>query len=107
MRGGIDEVMLQTQEDSIQGHTHGLDDPGHTHTYDDRFPSIPYSDPVVNGYWGTHASDDQTVDRWDQSHRDVSDISTINVRVTGVQQARVDSETRPKSLRVVYIMKVF
>ena len=106
LRGGIDEVMLQTQEDSIQGHTHGIDDPGHTHAYDDRFPSLPGLDPAVNGIYGPTATD-QSVDRWDQYHRGVSLLSTTKVKVTGVQQARIDSETRPKSFRVVYIMKVF
>ena len=32
---------------------------------------------------------------------------TVDISVTGVQGGRADSETRPKNMRVVYIMRVF
>ena len=93
--------MLQTQEDSIQSHTHSVSDPGHTHGYNDKW--VAYS---ANGFIGPGSTDYQG-DRFDGSHPSTSNSAASGVTVTGVQGARVDSETRPKNLRVVYIMRVF
>merc|ERR1719495_1920265 len=101
LRGGADNIMLQTQEDSIQSHTHSVSDPGHTHGYDDKW--VAYS---ANGFIGPGGTDYQG-DRFDGSHPSTSNSAASGVTVTGVQGARVDSETRPKNLRVVYIMRVF
>merc|ERR1719495_575691 len=101
LRGGADNIMLRTQEDSIQSHTHSVSDPGHTHGYDDKW--VAYS---ANGFIGPGGTDYQG-DRFDGSHPSTSNSAASGVTVTGVQGARVDSETRPKNLRVVYIMRVF
>ena len=93
--------MLQTQEDSIQSHTHSVSDPGHTHGYDDK-----YFARSANGFLGPGSTDNE-YDRYDASHQSTSNSSVSGVTVAGVQGARVDSETRPKNLRVVYIMRVF
>merc|ERR1719495_2883761 len=99
LRGGADNVMLQTQEDSIQSHTHSVRDPGHTHGYNDKY----YGQPPAFGPSGT----DFGGDRFDANHASTTNSAASGVTVTGVQGARVDSETRPKNLRVVYIMRVF
>merc|ERR1719495_925340 len=104
LRGGIDSTMLQKQDDSIQGHTHSVSDPGHSHGYDDKWPS--WAHPAINGHWGPNGADTQT-DRFDQSHPSTSNKAASGVKVNGVQGARADSETRPKNIRVVYIMRVF
>jgi len=103
--------MLQTQDDSIQSHTHSVTDPGHTHGYIDKWPN--FNDPRHNkgtdddkDHWGPEDGDKQ-YDRFDKSHNSTSNSAASGVTVTGVQGARVDSETRPKNLRVVYIMRVF
>ena len=106
---------------SDSGHTHGVSDPGHTHRYHDRYPS--YGDGST-GYWGPKHGDKDN-DRWDNpNYRDTSNVksnvgvnsakanigvysSTSNIRVTNVSGARTSGETRPKNIRVVYIMKVF
>merc|ERR1712212_822773 len=108
LRGGIDSTMLQKQEDSIQVHTHSISDPGHSHGYDDKWPSDGgRGGPIVNGHLGPNHAGDTSDDRWDQSHPSTSNKAASGVKVNGVQGARADSETRPKNIRVVYIMRVF
>ena len=36
LRGGLDGVQLQTEDDSLQAHTHDVSDAGHSHPYDDK-----------------------------------------------------------------------
>ena len=103
LRGGSDSIMLQRQEDSIQSHTHTVTDPGHTHGYDDRVPNFDDDD---QGHYGPFHADTGN-DRFDKSHWSTSGRSWTGIRVTGVSGARTSSETRPKNLRVVYIMRVF
>ena len=40
--GGVDDFMLQTQEDSIQSHTRSVSNPEHAHGYDDKFPNYNF-----------------------------------------------------------------
>jgi len=96
--------MLQTQEDSIQSHSHGVQDPGHAHGYDDKWTSCG---SYIDGYLGPAKGCDRSGDRFDQSHASTSNRAASGVKVRGVVGARVDSETRPKNLRVIYIMRVF
>ena len=101
LRGGPDSLMLEKQEDSVQDHTHGIHDPGHGHRYDDKYTAWR------KGY--THPKADiipTTGDKWDVSHERTSSAAGTNVAITSVVGARTDSETRPKNLRVVYIMKI-
>ena len=93
--------MLEKQEDSIQDHSHGILDPGHTHGYDDKYTAWEkeYTHPKADKILSTG-------DQWDASHQSTSNAAKTGVAVTGVVGARTDSETRPKNLRVVYIMKV-
>merc|ERR1712126_257473 len=107
LRGGIDGVMLQTQDDSIQSHTHSVTDPGHAHGYIDKWPSCAYFEKIHQDGIAGPKDCDKSRDRYDQSHASTSKRSFSGVKVTGVQGARFDSETRPKNLRVVYIMRVF
>ena len=107
LRGANDGEQLIFEEDSMQSHTHGIHDPGHHHGYVDRYSSIPYSDPEVNGYWGRSTSSDKEEDRWDESHSSRTDPTYTEITVTSPVGARLDSETRPKNMRVVYIMRVF
>ena len=95
--------MLQTEEDSIQSHTHGVSDPGHSHGYDDKWTE-PFTN--VDGYWGP-STGDKKADRFDTSHYGTTSNSHTSISVTGAQGARIDSETRPKNIKVVYIMRVF
>jgi len=103
LRGGMDGIMLQTQDDSIQSHTHSVTDPGHAHGYIDKWPNCGGNQDGIAG----PKDCDKSRDRYDQSHASTSKRSFSGVKVTGVQGARFDSETRPKNMRVVYIMRVF
>ena len=103
LRGGMDGVQLNTEEDSLQAHTHGVTDYGHSHGYDDKYPS---NTEGIDGYWGPDGTDTAS-DRFDKSHSSTSNTATSNVKVTDVSGARTSGETRPKNIRVVYIMKVF
>ena len=101
MRGALDSNQLILEEDSVQSHTHGVNDPGHQHGYDDKYDGYTWE-----GYWGNNGMDKKD-DRYDASHPSSSDLSHTGITVTGPVGARVDSETRPKNMRVVFIMKVF
>merc|ERR1712126_563755 len=107
LRGGMDGVMLQTQDDSIQSHTHSVTDPGHAHGYIDKWPNCAYFERIHQDGIAGPKDCDKSRDRYDQSHASTSKRSFSGVKVTGVQGARFDSETRPKNMRVVHIMRVF
>jgi hypothetical protein len=100
LRGGLDGVQLHEEEDSMQAHTHGVSDSGHSHGYDDKYTD--YND----GFKGP-GSEDWKSDRYDQSHSRTTNTAYSNIKVTDVSGARTSGETRPKNIRVVYIMKVF
>ena len=97
----MDGVQLNTEEDSLQAHTHGVSDSGHNHGYDDKYTSIL----GIDGYWGPDGFDEMR--KRDKSHASTSDSANSNIKVTDVSGARTSGETRPKNIRVVYIMKVF
>ena len=103
LRGGLDGVQLEIEEDSLQAHTHGVSDSGHTHGYDDKYPCYPCS---VEGHYGPTGAD-TLHERFDASHSSTTNSATSNIKVTDVSGARTSGETRPKNIRVVYIMKVF
>ena len=106
LRGGIVTNALNLEEDSLQDHTHEsrLNDPGHAHRYDDK-----YFQDHVNGF-PSWAFEDYADERLDQSHDSISAYATtgITMSVNGVSGigARISSETKPKNMNVVYIMKV-
>ena len=98
LRGGLDGVQLHTEEDSLQAHSHLIIDPGHSHSYDDKYwqrSNSGYSLSLDNIIFST------------PSHASTSATSKTNIKVTDVKDAQTSDETRPKNIRVVYIMKVF
>lgn len=101
LRGGSDRNQLITEEDSLQEHTHGVSDPGHRHRYHDKWTNFN-----GNGHLGPGSVDDEH-DDWDRDHARETNLAQSNIRVTNVSGARTSGETRPKNIRVVYIMKVF
>ena len=106
LRGGSDGDQLKTQEDSLQQHTHGVSDDGHTHGYDDKYPIYHPNDGHASGKWGPKAANKDN-DQFDKSHPSTTKSATSNIEVTNVSGARTSGETRPKNIRVVYIIKVF
>ena len=102
LRGGMDGVQLNTEEDSLQAHTHGVSDSGHSHGYTDKWPDSAISSSNI----GPCCADNYPW-AFDGNHNIVTASATSNVAVTSVNGARTGDETRPKNMRVVYIMKVF
>ena len=104
MRDSADSEILQTEEDSIQSHTHGVSDPGHSHGYDDKYAHCGlYDNKGQSGPIGC----DRIGDRFDYSHGSTSSAGHTSISVTGAKGARIDSETRPKNIKVAYIMRIF
>ena len=120
LRGGADGEVLGLQEDQLQdhehevsdpGHEHGLADPGHSHGYVDKYEGTP-----SDGHGGPEGIDNRD-ERFDKSHNSISspattglsvDSTTTGLHVQGVSSSsRKGSETRPKNMSVIYIMKVW
>ena len=101
LRGGHQFEALNMQEDSMQDHTHNLNDTGHTHAYVDRWMDGPY-----NGHAGTGIDPDHYYDSFNAPHNDRSSSSKSGIIVTNVKDGRTDTETRPKNMKVTFIMKV-
>ena len=100
LRGGLDADQLQTEEDSLQAHTHDVSDSGHDHGYDDKYidRNTGTTDRNGDGYYFRYQY---------YSHASTTNSATSNIKVTDVNGAQTSDETRPKNIRVVYIMKVF
>ena len=111
MRGGRLSDVLKVEEDSLQEHSHTstVSDPGHSHSYTQWSTKGPpvweespdgFPDPVPN-----LLSDTITLDfPWPE--RSASEKTSISMSVHGVSGARKGSETRPKNMKVVFVMKV-
>jgi hypothetical protein len=99
LRGGLDADQLQTEEDSLQAHTHDISDSGHDHGYEDIYAQN--GTRIFNCGYNCYANFNTG------SHSSTTNSATSNLKVTDVNGARTSDETRPKNIRVVYIMKVF
>ena len=99
LRGGPLSEALDSQEDSIQQHTHYVNDPGHSHQYRDIYKDN------YNGNSGPNGIDFE-VESFVVDHTRTSYSSKSGVSVASIQGARYDTETRPKNMKVTFIMKV-
>ena len=83
-------------------HYHSLKDPGHTHSYHDTYAK----DNNINT--GNDKGFYMDEDDVNQDHERLSESASTGISITidGVSSARTSTETRPKNMRVVYIMKV-
>lgn len=91
---------MHTEEDSLQAHTHGVTDSGHNHGYDDKYAAY-------DGQSRYDLATEFKRENFDTSHSRTTNNAISNIEVTDVSGARTSGETRPKNIRVVYIMKVF
>ena len=99
MRGASNDWdMLIMEDDSIQSHTHGINDPGHTHGYDDDYIE-DHNGSSFGAQYPIKCSQ-----REEKTNKGMTGITVTHPAGAGV---RVDEETRPKNMRVVYIMKVY
>ena len=105
LRGAPDSEMLKMEEDQMQDHKHTVSDPGHTHNYVDKYPQQNTND---QGFYGPSASSfDRKEDRWDKSHTSRTASKHTGMTVQGVSSGRHGSETRPRNMNVIYIMRVW
>ena len=104
LRGGLETDVLNVEEDSLQEHTHAhtINDPGHTHQYGDIY--FDHWDNVNGEAWLAFGDNDDL--RRDHLRTNYLSMSGISISVNEVNGARTSTETRPKNMRVVYIMKV-
>jgi hypothetical protein len=102
LRGASDSEMLTLEEDQMQDHKHQVSDPGHSHSYIDT-----YHQTGVDGYMGTSVLEDTVYDRWDGPRTKTTASKHTGLTVQGVSSGRHGSETRPKNMNVIYIMRVW
>ena len=103
LRGGTQTEVLETQEDALQSHSHHHTDFGHTHRHADHHHDNDLSSPTAKA--GSRDID-YTGDQFDYPHTKTTQSSYSGITVTGVKSARTASETRPKNMKVTFIMKV-
>ena len=107
LRGAPDSEMLTMEEDQMQDHKHNISDPGHTHSYIDKYPNWDEGD-IDDGFKGPGPFSDSQNDRYDKSHTSTSVKSYTRMRVEGVSSLyNFGSETRPKNMNVIYIIRVW
>jgi len=105
LRGASDGEVLTMEEDQMQDHKHELYDPGHSHMYDDKYPN--WGD-TLDGFIGPGDDSDKINDRFDKSHNSYSEESYTQISVQGVSSAyRSGTETRPKNMNIIYVMRVW
>ena len=99
LRGGIVADALNMEEDSMQSHTHShtLNDPGHTHDYKDKYTCKRNYVNHDNVHYISNCEMDRVTEK---------NTTGITMSINGVSDARASSETKPKNMNVVYIMKV-
>ena len=104
LRGGHVSDALKFEEDSLQKHSHSsnVHDPGHKHGH-----------TVYAGAFVPDGIPDPKLDQPDvgnvyyEYRRETEKVGTgISMSVTGVTGARKGSETKPKNMNVVFVMKV-
>ena len=91
------------EEDQMQDHKHQVSDPGHTHGYVDSHPGAP-----IEGFDGPSAlAGDKIHDRWDWPYGSTTGSKHTGLTVQGISSGRHGSETRPKNMNVIFIMRVW
>merc|ERR1711962_90766 len=105
LRGSSDRDVLTLEEDQMQDHQHTLRDPGHEHPYEDKYPN--QGEDSGDGNNGPGNSWDRKYDRWDKTHNVWTSRVSTGAKVLSVFGGRSGSETRPKNMNVIFIMKVW
>ena len=115
LRGGSDDDVLTLEEAQMESHDHSVvsasatvHDSGHTHKYSTyhKCKDDPCDDRVWEPTDSYHEDDDYHHEFTSRSSH--SGISVdVDVDVGGVNGASTGSETRPKNMNVIYIMRVW
>ena len=118
LRGGPDSDVLKMEEDQVEDHHHRhkhtatadatVHDYGHTHDYDDYYPADPGTSVEHVGskpsWYLAHA-----VRTSKKSYTGITvdvDVDTAYVDV-GMSSGSHGSETRPKNMNVIYIIRIW
>ena len=104
LRGGHDSLQLTLEEDQLQDHEHYviLTDPGHTHEYTDRY--LGYHTTSQCATTGSSCDYSNNAPHSDTSF---SGKTNISAEVTGVRTGKHGTETRPRNMNVIFIIRVF
>ena len=113
--------MLNLEDDQMQdhrhstsdpGHYHSVDDPGHYHSHNDKLiQDLNYHDCECGGNCGRANGFSTKTESHSTGSKNTGisiDKETTRLSVTGVTSSyRHVSETRPKNMNVIYIMRVW
>ena len=117
LRGGEDKEVLLLEEDQVQEHLHT--DPGHSHTATST--SKPHSHGYLDYFFTQTANTDNMftghgVGSSDSTTRTTDQVAAgvdtlVVARATGMggvaAPAKHGTETRPKNMRVIYVIRVW
>ena len=98
LRGGTQANVLETQEDALQDHTHYISDPGHSHSFSEEGSVLNINRRIKSGddiWWYI-----QDLNLFD------TDLSKTGININGIKSGRQSDETRPKNMKVIFIMKI-
>jgi len=118
LRGGSDSDVLTMEDDQIQDHEHI--DNGHEHSASSSSPPHDHGFSYIQTNWRDHSCDMADGTYWCFSQNNIekrTDKTTISIETTvskaqsnigGVKSNyRTGSETRPRNMNIIYIMRVF
>ena len=104
LRGASDSDVLTLEDDQMQDHKHEVSDPGHSHGYDDKYTQYPAHE---DGHYGPTGGDKNN-ERFDKSHPSTTVSKQTGITVDSISSGyRSGTETRPKNMNVIYIMRVW
>merc|ERR1712037_102969 len=104
LRGAPDSEVLRMEEDQMQDHMHDISDLGHDHSYVDSYVDTHKTGRLVGDLieWTTFFGFPS------HSHSLSTGKTSTGIKVKGVSSGyNSGSETRPKNMNVIYIMRVW
>ena len=100
LRGGTQAKALEVQDDALQQHEHVINDPGHSHAFVDSDYTYGDDEKIHSSIFSNSYDIDE------DNHDSETSPSYTGIIINGVKGARISSETRPKNMKVTFIMKV-
>ena len=106
LRGGSEQQVLEMEEDQIQEHEHlcSATASDHTHGYDAAKSGSDDGDICGTDVEGCTDKDTLV---YTESRTTASARVSVSCSVRGVSGARTGKETRPKNMKVIYIIRVY
>jgi len=118
LRGGVDRDVLDMEDDMVKSHKHSVTDPGHSHEVDVDVDehSHGYNDKYTEKKEGGECECAGGVNGIHDHDREDTDMTAVTVDVNVTLTSQTTSitleeyggdETRPKNMKVIYIMRVW